>query len=269
MEIYYGRPHPLEFDFLVRQMPSDEFKNLTRSTIPLLAYWGDEGLVAGVLRGLKIEQRSDDKLCFEYPVKSAGGNTPSYTDVMYLSGPMETGNVGMPMPTGYRVAVAVEGKATEPMYETVAEWLQVGDPQNRMRVLRHWIEAIRSRTGRMEEDRLGAVVYQMLHRTASVCSEGRDRRVVLYQVFGADQASLADKRDAYEAGLRRLAEEVGTGVEFWLQAIPMRETDLYRRTLVRLGRCDDRQRPHVVRQALLRGGLFEFEDVPPEPIRRG
>jgi hypothetical protein len=269
MEIYYGRPHPLDFDFLVRQMPGDEFKNLTHSTIPLLAYWGDEGRVAGALGGLKIEQRPDDKLCFEYPVNSAGGNTPSYTDVMYLSGPVETDNAGMPMPTGYKVSVGVEGKATEPMYETVARWLEAGHRQNRELVLRHWIETIRRRTGRVEEGTLGDVVYQMLHRTASVCSEGIERRVVLYQVFGADQASLADKRDAYEAGLLRLAEAVGTGVKFWVQAIPMRETDLYRRTLVRLGRCDDRQCPQVVRQALLRGGLLEFEDVPPEPIRRG
>jgi hypothetical protein len=40
MEIYYGRPHPLDFGYLVRQMPSDKFKNLTRSTIPLLALLG-------------------------------------------------------------------------------------------------------------------------------------------------------------------------------------------------------------------------------------
>lgn len=118
MEIHYGRPQGLDFELLLRQMPDREFRNLTRSTIPLLFYWSDIELALDKLcRGRGVESRPFQRLCFGFPVKSAGRNKPSYTDVMCLSD---------------EVVIGIEGKSTEPMYEAVEKWLKAGtNPQNR------------------------------------------------------------------------------------------------------------------------------------------
>ena len=246
MNLFFGRPHALDFEFLLRQMPDAEFGNLTRSTVPLLAFWSDPGRVAGALARLGIEPNPADKLCFEYPVKSLGRNRASFTDVMYLS---------------EQVALGVEGKSTEPMYETVAEWLTSrGVSENRRDVLDHWLGLIHGPGRQFDREAVGGAVYQMLHRVASICSVAASRNVLLYQIFGRDRADLSRKEGEYSARLEHLARAVdATGrVEVWLQTLLLNPTEAYRKTQLRLDRSDRKLRPAIVREALLRGGMFAF-----------
>jgi hypothetical protein len=178
MRLHFGQPGPVDFQTVVFQFPQADFQNLTRSTIPLLCYWRNTEEVLSRL--LKVvfgkEGTLSGDLCFEYPVKSAGRNMPSFTDVMYVTEDL---------------ALGIEGKSTEPMYETVEKWLQAGQkPENRRCVLKHWLSLIRQRTGMVKEKEILGCVYQMVHRTASVCSLSRKDCAVVYQIFHAGDHSI-------------------------------------------------------------------------------
>jgi hypothetical protein len=101
----------------------------------------------------------------EYPVSPpTGRGKASHTDLMLKS---------------RTSALAIEAKWTEPMYESVERWLQRGTNQrNRLDVLDGWLVLLqRHATKSLVRADFNDVVYQMLHRTASVAEFGGDGSV--------------------------------------------------------------------------------------------
>jgi len=173
INLRFGRPDPLNFDKLVKEFRDSEFETLTRSTVPLLCYWSQcEQRLAGICDQIGCGVPEDFDVCFEYPVPAWEGNTPSYTDVMC---------------TSRDLGIAIEGKSTEGRYESVCKWLGPQPSKNKQGVLNNWLQMIGQKTGLAVEgtnfDPFLEVTYQMIHRTASACSLGASRTVVVYQVF--------------------------------------------------------------------------------------
>ena len=136
-----------------------EFKNLTRSTLPLRAYWNNASTVLSTIgTALGIDDLVNVQPLFEYPTASATSrDKASYSDVMVVS------------PS---TAIAVEGKWTEPRYETVSKWQIRGNESNREKVLSHWLQLIGKKAPELKQDAISQIPYQMIHRTASACANG-------------------------------------------------------------------------------------------------
>jgi hypothetical protein len=181
------------FDDLVQALSEDAVRSPPRSTLPLIAFWRAPGQRLAELSGMiGVELALPVVLSFEHPVPvQKGVGKASFTDLMVVAASS---------------AVAVEAKYTEPPYETVREWL--GEPvrPNRKLVLEGWLELIRgaNRSG-VSADGVSDLPYQLIHRTASVCSVQRPVRAVVYQVFGSDAEMLRYYRDA----LQNLSELLG------------------------------------------------------------
>jgi hypothetical protein len=222
--------------------PDYEFRNLTRSTLPLLAYWRNEATVLSTIgTALGIGDLVNARVSFEYATASADPrDKASYTDVMVES------------PS---TAIAIEGKWTEPRYETVSEWRRKGSESNREKVLSHWLRLIRQKAPTLDEGGVAQTVYQMVHRTASACAIADKRSVVIYQIF-LDGSHQVD----YAGDLRALVSTLGvTGIQFWLQEIPIATTEEYRRLKLQIAQMRLEDIPAVVRQALGEHELFQFE----------
>lgn len=251
MKLHLGSPEPLNFDTLICEMPDSEFKNLTRSTIPLLAYWASPGeRLAAICQQLGISVPDDVRLCFEYPVPSVGRAKASFTDIMGISDSL---------------CVAVEGKSTESDYDSVKDWLAKGG-SSRPPVLAHWLELISSRTGvelsETDFSNFNHVTYQMIHRTASACSLKRTRTVVVYQVFDVKRAL-----PKYKEKLAELATAIGAAgkIDILLNIIKTDRTEEYRITKEQIARMkktslNEKEIPQCVRNAILDGKLFQFDD---------
>jgi hypothetical protein len=224
-------------------MPDGEFRNLTRSTIPLLSYWSqpERRLTELCLRLFGPFCALGGDLCFEYPVKSVGRAKPSFSDLMYLT---------------ERCAFAVESKSREPLSGTVRQWLiNQGASASRQQVLKHWLNLVRQKTEAIDESQVQDVVYQMLHRTASVCSTGRQRIAVIYQMF-----DVGESHGDYEGELLKLARAIGAEgkIGIVLQRIPTARTEFYRQTEDKVKDADQERRSLIIRDAVLDGRLFDF-----------
>jgi len=246
VRLHFGRKEDADFEPVVNQYPDSEFKNLTRSTVPLLCYWSNAAERLESLLG-KLQWGDvglEGMLCFEYPVKSVGRARASCTDIMYLS-------------CSPSAALGIEGKSTESRYTEVTRWLDAGKNRAfREQVLEHWLDLIRSCTGEAEKDRVADLPYQMIHRTASVCSLRKGRAAVLYQVFRVKGHAYD-----YEPDLRKLSEAISAGGKI---AICLHEIETIRSASY--GAVEDRLKPdldaetraEIVRNAILDGELFDF-----------
>jgi hypothetical protein len=218
-----------------------EFKNLTRSTLPLLAYWGNTlAALSSIGNALGIHDLANVQPSFEYSTASAGPrDKASYSDVMVVS------------PS---TAIAVEGKWTEPRYETVSKWQIRGNTSNRKRVLSHWLQLIRQKAPGLNEDAISEIPYQMIHRTASACAVGDKQAVVLYQIFldGHHQVNCAGDLSALVSALG------ATGIQIWLQEIPLTTTKDYDIIKEKLAMTPVKEIPNMVRSALEKCELFDF-----------
>ncbi len=257
MKLHLGRPEPLDYATLISSMPDSEFKNLTRSTIPLLAYWVSpyERLDA-LCNQLGVPVPDDMRLCFEYPVASVGRAKPSFTDIMGIADSL---------------GVAIEGKSTEGDYDSIEDWLAKGGV-SRPPVLKNWLRMIAKKTG-MPSDPIDLptfndVIYQMIHRTASACSLDKPRTVVVYQVFHVKKKKLPE----YKAKLTMLAAAIGAvgKIDILLNIIPTYPTETYDAVEIEIKKVikdgDAKCVPQLVRNAVLEGSLFEFEAGTWEPI---
>jgi hypothetical protein len=104
----------------------------------------------------------------EHQVPLPGGGTASQTDLFVLAR----------SPTADRVAIAVEGKVKEPFGdETVSEWRLEGSSGKVKR-----LEYLLGVLGLSDDERIGSIRYQLLHRTASAVIEA--------QRFGARHAVM-------------------------------------------------------------------------------
>lgn len=252
MGLYYGRPGDNTFETLMAQMPDQEFGNLTRSTIPLLSWWQDVADNWKTLAPLGLGAYADGDLCLEYPVPSLGRAKASFTDAMFIA------------PSA---SAAFEAKSTEPRYETVAEWLAKGG-DNRQRVLQHWLDFIQPWAGEIDQERVSQCVYQMVHRTASVCSlaQGKTRHVV-YQYFAIEGAPPS--RFDYRQDLADLAQALSAGehLRFWLLTVPTKRTERWEVVTQQVKNAEDMsERAELVRAAILGGALFEFGQAAVEQV---
>lgn len=161
MRLRYGPPTDVDDDFAGIVGRTKDLHTITRSTVPLLSWWRDHAqdkLLPGVDLSSAVAR-------FEYAVparcracgSSAGRGKASMTDVMVSIDDQ---------------AIAIEGKYTERRYDTVDAWLKKGKNRpNRDKVLSHWRHVIEAFTdAQVDHAKLGSVVYQALHRTASACA---------------------------------------------------------------------------------------------------
>jgi hypothetical protein len=245
------------FDDLIRGLPPDALASPRRSTIPLLEYWRPScNRLDGLWHRIDCPPAAVSELHFEYEVRvAAGRGKASYTDLMILAD---------------EVAVGIEAKFTEPPYEPVAVWLERKPTHNgcdsrsennqyrnnRLEVLNGWLHAIQKVTSRcIELEAIRELPYQLIHRTASVCSVERPRRCLLYQVFSNEPPAYYG--DLLHTWARILGDchELGLWV-FWCR---LRRSETYLRLEARW-ESGERELGEQVRSELLTGSLLEFFD---------
>lgn len=139
MTLRYDKRIADDFAALLALYPDDELPKITRSTVPLLAYWRTFcERVPSYLSQLGVEQSASVSLHFELTVPSAvisttgRPNRPSHTDLMIFTD---------------NLAVAIEGKWMEPRYETVRDWRGIEQTENKLGVIDHWLSMIGERIG--------------------------------------------------------------------------------------------------------------------------
>lgn len=228
MGLYLDKTAHADWASLIREVPGKEFTNLTRSSLPMMAFWSAS----------KLDPSLDYHL--EYTVPSVPGARPSHTDLMII---------------GDKGVTAIEGKSTESRYETVRDW-SVKPGRLRPSALAHWIGHIESTTGKAASSvSVDACIYQMIHRLASVCSIDRPSRVLAYQIF-----DVGGSHDFYRADLERLSEAfaLSSVVELRLHTVQTALTQEGQQLKAALPSIDARDRARLIRQGLLAGRIFKF-----------
>lgn len=229
---------------LLDSYPDTEFRNLTRSTIAMLAYWRDpKSTLRTLAEQLDAPDLVDAIITPEFATPSPGGKA-SFTDLMLES---------------TRTAVGIEAKRTEPRYPTVGAWCA---SDNRRRVLNHWRSLIQPRTTMPADARLDSLVYQMVHRTASVCARPTARAIVLYQLFGSAHV------DEYEQDLRTLVDVIRptSALEVWLHVVPTETTTDYANVKRKLAALSCDEAAATIRGAIASSDLFRFRDAAPRQL---
>jgi hypothetical protein len=168
-------------------MPDSVLASPHRSVVPLVDFWRDPAgrlHQLGDLLGVDLSETTE--IAFEYAVPVKGGRgKASFTDVM-ISGP--------------KTALALEAKFTEPPYELVSKWLRDPAEANRIDVLKGWLDLINKECGaELTQQSVAELPYQLIHRTASVCSVSSKERGVLYLLFKRDGMS------EYTSGISKLS----------------------------------------------------------------
>jgi hypothetical protein len=108
--------------------------------------------------GIKLFRNIELLLAFpEYKVALPGGAHPSQNDIFILA----RGNNQL-------VSIMVEGKVSEPFGDTIAEWREANSEGKHIR-LKFLLEEL----GLEENEQIGAIRYQLLHRTASAIIEAK------------------------------------------------------------------------------------------------
>ncbi|MEZ4361601.1 MAG: hypothetical protein R3B48_15550 [Kofleriaceae bacterium] len=229
---------------LIDSYPDSEFRNLTRSTIAMLAFWREpKATLRSLAEHLDAPDLVDATITPEFATPSPGGKA-SFTDLMVESA---------------GTALGIEAKRTELRYPSVGSWCT---RDSRRRVLKHWRTLIQPRTMMPEDARLDSLVYQMVHRTASVCARPAARAIVLYQIF--DDTHV----DEYEQDLRRLVEVIRptSALEVWLHIVPTEETIHYSTIASRMGSLSRAEAAATIRRAIANGELFRFAETAPRQL---
>lgn len=116
----------------------------------------------------------------EHRVDLPGGTRPSQNDIWVLARVRDE-----------LVSIAVEGKVAESFDKTVDEWLEGASEGKRLR-----LTFLRDRLGLDEDQRLGPIRYQLLHRAASAVIEAKrfcaPRAVMLVHSFSSTRDWLDD-----------------------------------------------------------------------------
>lgn len=237
----YGDKVAPDFEHLVKLLPPDAVASPLRSTVPLVDFWRTpESRLAQLSAATGVALLPPTDLCFEFPVPvQRGRGKPSFTDLMIIAS---------------SAAVAVEAKFTEPPYESVGAWLRDPPEANRSEVLDGWLNLIRRASGSsLSVSDVMDLPYQLVHRTASVCSVSRPVRAVVYQVFGQDPL------DYYVNNLSDLWRRLGrtAAIGFRVLACPLNPLPTYE-DLVEQWKQRDHRVGDAVRMALLAGTLFSF-----------
>ncbi|MGO8816567.1 MAG: DUF6946 family protein [Terriglobia bacterium] len=241
----YGDKVVADFEQIVKLLIPGAVLSPVHSTVPLVDFWRRPDSVLAQLSGtIGVELSPPIGLCFEYPVPvQRGRGKASFTDLMI---------------TASSAAVAIEAKFTEPRGETVHKWLRDPPETNRTDVLEGWLDLIRKVTGAsLSVHSVMDLPYQLIHRTASVCSVDRPDRRVVYQIFFR---SGRVPPDYYPNDLNNLWERLGRPVapRFHVVDCPLRSRPAHE-NLVKRWEQGERQLGEAVRDALLKGPLFFFQ----------
>ena len=175
------------YEKVLDSLAATEVHSFKTSSIPLAEFWKPENsfYINKILNkiGWSEQEYDNSEKFFEYPVKPQFNNQyikkarPSMTDLMIrydgLNGVSEK-------------QIAVEGKFTEDLYETIQEWKKKKNSNsNKEDVLKAWYSFIENYCDfdAASKDSINKnVVYQFLHRTASACYNTKNP-VLLYQLF--------------------------------------------------------------------------------------
>jgi hypothetical protein len=248
--LHFGTTQVSGFRALVESFPAETFASPLRSTVPLLDFWRVPELrLEEFSRTIGIKRIDSAKLFFEFPVHvRRGRGKPSFTDLLIV---------------GKNVAIAVEAKFTEPLYEDVRSWLGPTPTDNRIAVLEGWLELVRGVTAcRMERADVLDLPYQLIHRTASACSLKAPRRIVVYQIFGRATSSH------YIEALSALWNLVGGGGSLAFRLVTCAFQPSSEWTVLK-ARWESREPglAEPIRRALIRDSLFSFANLTRENVR--
>lgn len=230
-----------DFEHLVRLLPPKVVASPLSSTLPLVAFWRTpESRLAQLSAATGVTLLPPIELCFEFPVPvQRGRGKSSFTDLMIIAN---------------AAVVAIEAKLTESPYQTAGDWLRDPPGPNRSEVLEGWLHLIRSATGTSLSVRdVMDLPYQLIHRTASVCSVPGHVRAVVYQVLGEGLPEY------YVNNLSKLWGRLGrTGaISFHVLRCPLNFRPTYH-DLVKQWKQRNHPVGDAVRTALLAGTLFSF-----------
>jgi hypothetical protein len=223
--------------------------------VPLVDFWRTpESRLAQLSAAIRVPLLPLTDLCFEFPVPvTRGRGKPSFTDLMIIAD---------------SAAVAIEAKFTEPPYETVGTWLRDPPEANRSEVLEGWLDLIRSASGAsLSVADVIDLPYQLVHRTASVCSVSRPVRAVVYQVFYQEDGQ--DSLEYYVNNLTDLWWRLGrtAAIGFHVFSCPLNSLQTHE-DLVKEWKQRDHPVGEAVRIALLMGTLFSFGEPASQSVMR-
>ena len=195
---------------LINSFNASEFDSPLRSTVPFLEYWRDcEASLSKWEARLQLKASSADFFEFEFALHPRRGRgKASFTDL------------AISVDDAF---VAVEAKYLEPPYETCVKWLGEKPSDNRVDVLKGWLEILGERIGRaIKQSEVMSLPYQLVHRTASACSDPtKQRAIVAYQIFDPS------KRGYYEKILTDMMDVTGNSVEAYLHVSQFQPTPDY------------------------------------------
>lgn len=164
------------FEEIIGVFKDSEFKSYKRSTVPFLDYWRETELRISELINylhLSIPDSLDLDIEHQVPVKKGKGKA-SCSDMKIISSDF---------------SITIEAKFTEKRYDTCEKWLRLGKNRtNRELVLTGWLELLNEwNSCRLQIKDVLYIPYQMIHRAASACAGNSKKRILIYQVFRADE----------------------------------------------------------------------------------
>lgn len=220
MTVHFGTPKPIRaISDAVPLYGRGEFESPTRSTIPLLSLLiHSPQTFDAIIRELGFPSEYD--MFLEYTVRSPGGRgKASHTDAMLTSGTS---------------ALAIEGKWTEPMYETVANWLKSGNNRpNKESVLDGWLSLLRRHTAKpLYAGDFDTAIYQMVHRAASAATAERPH--LAYFLFEPSPDKRAASPSEVFGKLTDLWNRLGKPATFLFHLVEIEATPLPAYEAIRL-----------------------------------
>jgi hypothetical protein len=253
MTTRFGTPKPIrKIEEVVPLYGLNEFESATRSTVPmldLLIHSCEEfNTIIGKIGFPKRYHRH-----LEYTVGPFDGRgKASHTDVMLTYGDN---------------SLAIEAKWTEPMYETVEDWLEKGTTKtnNKKAVLNGWLEKLTERLGpSYSAPDFDCTIYQMLHRAASAAVAGKRPRLAYFIFKPSPTGGAASANDIFTQ-LSSLWKLLGSPDAFPFYAVEIKLKELA--TFTVLPKTKDEATDEAVRAALQDGKkLFDFSLETIQPV---
>lgn len=210
----FGHKEVRGYEELISCYPEKEFASPSRSTMPHLLFWRSaESRFQEFCRFIRAKPCSSARLSFEFQVKPLyGRGKASHTDLML---------------TWDDHCAAIEAKYLEPEYDTVQQWLEKGDRENRLLVVQGWCDLLAGNTGSaLTIDDVRNIGYQVLHRAASASFFKNRTRYLIYEVFEDEGASrgLVD----YPQKIRELLKLLKpSSIHGYVLKIPINSTTEY------------------------------------------
>lgn len=246
----YSDKEVVGYEELLLRYPKKEFDSPFRSTIPHLLFWRSvETRFQEFCKVIGVQPSSSARLSFEFQVKPLyGRGNPSHTDLML---------------TWDNYCAAIEAKYLEPEYDTVEQWLEKGQRENRLMIVQGWCDLLARNTGLdVSVDSVRKITYQLLHRAASACTIPDRTPLLIYEVFVDEEPSPVMVE--YPERIRELLNLLKPNlIQGFVLKIPIRSAPEYGE-LKAHWKNGHRQLHHNVLMGLRTGTLMSFGE--PEVI---